>query len=75
MGTVLFDVITTDYETHAAITTCQNVFLFFKRQTTTFLSRTKHISETVLKEVQIFNSIFLSLFNHTKLVSDATQNV
>lgn len=55
MGTVYFDVITTDYDTHAAITTCQNVALLFKRQTTTFLSRTKHISETVLKEVQIVN--------------------
>lgn len=53
MGTTLFDVITTDYDTHAAITTCQNAFLFFKRQTTTLLSRTKHINETVLKEVEI----------------------
>lgn len=58
MGTVFFDVITTDYETHAAITTCQNALLLFKRQTTTFLSRTKYLSESVLKKVQIVNCFF-----------------
>lgn len=62
MGTVLFDVITTDYETHAAVTTCQNNFLLFKRQTTTFLSRTKHISDVALKEVRFVN--FLTFLSH-----------
>ncbi|KAG4079681.1 hypothetical protein HA402_009067 [Bradysia odoriphaga] len=52
MGTILFEVITTDYETYAAVTTCQNVLWLLKRQTTTFLSRTKHISEETLEKIK-----------------------
>lgn len=50
-GRATFEVFSTDYQTYAGVFTCQDL-MFMRRQSATMLSRTRSMSQDIIKKVR-----------------------